>query len=363
VIVTGGTGGEVTIRDAETLGLESGPFHGHQTYADAVAVAQRGGRPVVLSGSRDGTMRIWMPPGRGELAAASSAHKDAVWSLGLTPSSIVSNSWDRTIRTWDAESLEPFGDPIKGFSGAIAVDEDNGAARVAVAGRDGLAVWSLETRRQIARTTGNYEAVAYAARAGRRVVLAGGSDGTLSALTAETLEPVGDPVLTSGSPASSMGVRALAVFSHDGRNHVVSSGTSGAIELWDVESMTRLGPPMRGHESVVYNIAVATIGGRRVAASASFDQTVRLWDLDRREAFGEPLTGHQYAVQGVCFGRWRGRDVLFSGGMDSRLRIWRVDTGELLVVIPLDSWIYALQARGPLVYAGCANGLAAIELR
>ena len=49
------------VSELATGALVSEPFNGHTGWVTAVGVAEVDNRPVVVSGSRDATVRIWEP--------------------------------------------------------------------------------------------------------------------------------------------------------------------------------------------------------------------------------------------------------------------------------------------------------------
>ena len=87
----------------------------------AVAAAVLDGRPVVISGSRDRTVRVWdlatgAPVGDpftghgGEVLAVAAAELDG-------RPVVISGSDDGTVRVWDLASGAPVGDPFTGHRG------------------------------------------------------------------------------------------------------------------------------------------------------------------------------------------------------------------------------------------------------
>jgi WD40 repeat protein len=72
------------------------------------------------------------------------------------------------------------------------------------------------------------------------------------------------------------GVWSVA-FSPDGKI-VASAGLDGLIRLWDVESRTPIGQPLKGHRDTVWSVAFSADG--KTIASGSADKTVILWDAD-----------------------------------------------------------------------------------
>jgi WD40 repeat protein len=59
VIVSGGDDATVRVWDAATGTPVGDPLTGHTGYVNAVAVGQVDGRPVIVSGSDDATVRVW----------------------------------------------------------------------------------------------------------------------------------------------------------------------------------------------------------------------------------------------------------------------------------------------------------------
>ena len=59
VVISGGSDGTVRVWDLATGTPVGDPFTGHSDPVNAVAAAELDGRPVVISGSSDGTVRVW----------------------------------------------------------------------------------------------------------------------------------------------------------------------------------------------------------------------------------------------------------------------------------------------------------------
>ena len=76
-------------------------------------------------------------------------------------------------------------------------------------------------------------------------------------------------------------------FSPNGRLLAVTS--PHYTQLWDVAKRRRIGPPLRGHEGVVFTSEFSP-DGRTLATSGS-DGSVILWDVESRRSLGK-LPGH-----------------------------------------------------------------------
>lgn len=117
-------------------------------------------------------------------------------------------------------------------------------------------------------------------------------------------------------------IRSLA-FSADGLR-LVGGAYNGNLHVWRLADRQpeRL---LRGHQGVVYSVALSTGNGAgpQLLASASADQTVRLWDLETGELYCV-LRGHGSEVVLVAFDA-KG-EKLISVGQDGVSRIWLVKT-------------------------------------
>ena len=81
------------------------PFAGHAGPVRSVAVGELDGRPVVVSGSSDQTVRVWdlatgQPVGEPFTGHTGAVESVAVGELGGQPVA-VSGSSDHTVRVWD----------------------------------------------------------------------------------------------------------------------------------------------------------------------------------------------------------------------------------------------------------------------
>jgi cytochrome c len=142
-------------------------------------------------------------------------------------------------------------------------------------------------------------------------------------------------------------------FSPDGRL-VLAGGSEGSLQVWRVEDGTPVGT-LHGHDFAVNGLDLAT--GGRIAATASVDETVELWDLERREPTAT-LFGHQGAVLAVALSP-DGR-LVASGGVDGTVRVWRSGDGDRLKVYARHHgpvWSVAFTPDGGTLLSGGADGL------
>jgi hypothetical protein len=182
------------------------------------------------------------------------SHEDGVSSATFSPDGkrIVTASWDKTARIWDAESGKLIGVPLTGHEGGV---------------------WSAAFSPD-----------------GKRIVTAS-SDKTARVWNAANGRPIGKPLIGDDDVVNS------AAFSPDGNRIVTASDKMARV--WDAASGKPIGEPFKGHDNVVLSTAFSPDGKRIV--TASWDKTARIWDAESGKLIGVPLTGHEGGVWSAAF--------------------------------------------------------------
>ena len=334
VIVSGGRDGTVRVWDAATGAPVGEPLAGHTGEVNAVAVGRAGDREVIVSGSDDGTARVWDAATGAPVGMPLTGHTGGVTAVALGRAGdrevIVSGSRDEKVRVWDAATGAPVGEPRAGHTGgvtAVAVGRA-GDREVIVSGSDDWTVraWDIATElagEPRAGHTGGVTAVAVGRAGDREVIVSGGrGDQTVGVWDAATGAPVGKP-----RTGHSRGVTAVAVGRAGDRDVIVSGSADGTVRVWDAATGAAVGEPRAGHTGEVTAVAVGRAGDREVIVSGSADGVVRVWDAATGAAVGEPRAGHTGEVTAVAVGRAGDREVIVSGSADRTVRVWDAATG------------------------------------
>ena len=337
VIVSGSDDETVRVWDLESGEPVLGPLTGHDEAVGAVAVGERQGRPVIVSGSDDETVRVWDLESGELVLGPLTGHDGFVFAVvvgeRLGRPVIVSGS-DETVRVWDLESGELVLGPLTGHNSlvtAVAVTERDGRPVIVSGGGDqAVRVWDLESGEPIPGPLtghdGAVDAIAVFGGQARPLIISGSEDWTVRVWDLETDKPA------LSSPAGhDGGVNAVVIGKRRERRIVVSGGYDWTVRVWDMESGEPVLGPLTGHDGPVHAITVAVRDGRAVIVSGGFDESVRVWDLESGEPVLAPITGHEGAVYAVAVGERHGRPVIVSGGYDRTVRMWDLESGELVL--------------------------------
>jgi WD40 repeat protein len=296
-------------------------MEGHTDEVRCVAVSSSGQH--VVSGSEDGTVRIWNAVTLKELAKLKPDDKGYVASISFSPDGarFVTISVAGAVHVFDFLTLRQLveleinrelislhtwlsDDPRAFFS----VFSNDGTRLIAVAAGE-VCIWSAVTFEEL----GRFKAHAPIALSphGTRIVAFRSRKMTEAAVydatTSEELVQL---------KAFTTDVRTIA-FSPDG-HHVVFGVSDNSLRLWDAvtwEEIAILESP--AYIGGVNSVAFSPGGSRIVSASA--DHTLRLWDATSHKELSQ-FKGHEGSVRAVAFSPDGGQFV--SGSGDSTVRIW-----------------------------------------
>ena len=247
-------------------------------------------------------------------------HKDVVYSAQFSPDGqrIVTASWDKTARLWDAASGKLIGEPMNHERMVYSAQFSPDGQRVVTASADKTArLWDAGSGKPVGKPMKHQNEV-YSARFspdGQRAVTAS-ADKTARLWDAASGKPLGEPMKHEDVVNS-------AQFSPDGQRIVTASWDKTA-RLWDAASGKPLGELMK-HEDVV-NSAQFSPDGQRIV-TASEDKTARLWDAASGKPLGEPMK-HEDVVNSAQFSPDGQRIVTAS--RDKTARLWDAASGKAI---------------------------------
>jgi WD40 repeat protein len=309
----------------------------------------------ILTGSWDKTVRLWNAAS-GQPRGQPLRHEGKVFAVAFSPDgqSIVTASEDKTARLWDVDTGQRRGQPLRHEGRVFALAFSPDGRSIVTASEDKTArLWDVDTcqpRDQPLRH--NWWVTAVAFSPGGRTILTGSEDDTARLWDASTGQPRGQP-LRHGSR-----VTAVA-FGLDGWT-VLTGSRDAAARLWDVATGQPRGQPLR-HESAVCAVAFSPDG--HTVLTGSEDKTARLWDVDTCQPRGQPFH-HEGPVRAVTFSP-NGRIVL-TGSDDNTARLWQAVQPAPDDINRLHAWVHvrtgkAFDAQGILRQLSQADWLQACK--
>ena len=268
-------------------------------------------------------------------------HMAGVTSIDCHGARIVSGSWDRTVRVWDAHTgaeLKTLG----GYTQKVWSVSLNGT-RV-VSGSTDIRVWNLESGallNTIDQHPDSNHRVSSVSYHGARIV-SGSTDSTVRVW--EEMEGVWQCVLLEGHASWVTSVS----FSPDGLR-IASGSWDNTVRVWEeMEGVWQCVRTLEGHAADVDSVAWDSTGARIV--SGSFDRTVRVWNA-HSGALLNTLVGHDRTTGSVSFSP-DGKRVV-SGSTDNTVRVWDVKSGQCVLILRgHTSWVNAVAWEGKYIVSG-----------
>ncbi|EGD81111.1 WD-40 repeat protein [Salpingoeca rosetta] len=282
---------------------------GHTGYVTSVSFSADGKR--LVSGSWDKTVRVW-DASTGQELARCIGHTDWVTSVVFTPDNkhIMSVSDDKTVRTWDSDTTDEL------ILRRMQTEELGQRAAVSANGKYvRTGIWAERFRAGNHNTPNSSATSASVSPDGQRIV-SGCADNTVRVWDAHTGHKLAQ---WNGHTASISSV----AFSDDGK--LIASGSQDmTVRIWDAGTGNLLAQ-CDGHLGDVNSVTFSADGTR--IASGSDDKTVRIWNAKTGQEMATYI-GHADNVTSVTFSPDGKRIV--SGSIDSTVRIWDAGVRQTL---------------------------------
>ncbi|WP_366850834.1 hypothetical protein [Methanothrix sp.] len=368
-VLTGSLDGTVRIWDASS-GQEAHK-QAHDVMVRAVAFSPDGSK--VLTGYYDGTVRIWDASSGQEYHKL--AHDGMVRAVAFSPdgSKALTGSDDGTVRIWDASSGQEYHKLAHdGMVRAVAFSPDG--SKALTGSDDGTArIWDASSGREVHKLAhdGLVLAVVFSPDGSR--VLTGSDDGTARIWDASSGQEYHKLALDGP-------VEAVA-FSPDGPRALTVS-VDGTVRIWDasggqeVHRLVHDGPVRVVAELLMMRLAERDVAERDVAErdvavravalspdgskalTVSYDGIARIWDVSSGK--GDHRLAHDGPVYGVAFSP-DGSRVLTSS-VDGTARIWDALSGREVHRLDHGGWVHdvAFSPDGSKALTGSIDGTARI---
>ncbi len=247
-------------------------------------------------------------------------HNDNITSVSFSPDgkTLVSGSWDDTIRLWNVETGKEKAILTRHTRDITSVDISPDGKTLASGSRDGtIRLWDLESGREttILKGNTNWSVLSVGYSPNGKILASGSSDNLIRLWDVETGK---EKAILKGH---SNEVHSVS-FSPDGKA-LVSGSNDESIRLWNVEK-GGIKAVLTGHRSFVNSVSFSPDG--KTLASGSRDGTIRLWDVETgkektilKKHLSQTVSSVHYSPNGK---------TLASGSSDNLIRLWDVETGK-----------------------------------
>jgi len=321
-------------QEARAADLQILALIGHTDRVYSAFFSRTGQR--IVTGSFDKTARIWDAT-TGEELLRLRGHADRVTSAAFSHdgSRVVTASADNTARIWDAATGRALL-VLKGHTDTVNfADFSPDGRHVATASSDKtVRIWDAASGHELKQLTGHSDVVESVAFSpdGKRIVTAS-DDKTARIWDAVT----GRQIVLLGGHAD---VVEAASFSPDSLR-VVTASDDRTVRIWDVATGQQE-LLLTGHEDWVVSAEFSPDGKRIVTASV--DRTARLWDAATGQEL-KRLNGHTDRVTCAAFSPDGERVVTAS--VDATARIWDVGIRQQQLIGHTDRvWTAAFSPGG-----------------
>jgi Tol biopolymer transport system component/cytidylate kinase len=234
---------------------------------------------------------------------------------------IVSGSWDKTVRVWDAHTGDELA-VLEGHSRVVtsASFSPNGQQIVSGSSDKTVRVWNAQTGIQLAVLEGHSRVVTSALFSpdGQQIV-SGSSDKTVRIWNAQT----GDQLAVLEGHSNSV---TSASFSPDAQ-HIVSGSHDNTVCVWNARTGDQLAV-LEGHSRVETSTSFLPDGQQIVSGSRS--NTVRVQYAQTGNQL-EVIERHKNGVTSASFSP-DGQQIVL-GFLDATVRVWNAQTGDQLAVL------------------------------
>ena len=315
----------------------------HQSEVRSVAFSPDGQQ--VLTGSFGGIVRLWEATSSQLLATLET--QGPMYSVAFSPDArrLLAGFWGGTAGVWEIASGQLLA-TLKGHQSEVRSMAFSPDGQLVLTGsEDGAArLWEIASGRQLTIVAGHQDEVhSVAFSPDGRQVLTGSDDGT-----ARLWEVASGQELARLSHQSE--VRSVA-FSPDGR--LVLTGSVKEAQVWETGSARLLAT--LAHPEPILRMAFSPDG--KLVLTGSIDETARIWEAVSGRLL-TTLEGHQLSVISVTFSP-NGSQVL-TGSIDLTARLWEAATGRELVRLSHQGAVSSLDFSpdGQQVLTGSGEGRA-----
>ncbi|KIJ27479.1 hypothetical protein M422DRAFT_271331 [Sphaerobolus stellatus SS14] len=318
-IISGSLDGTVRIWEANNGRLTHCLDHG--SGVNAIAMSHDGEK--IASGAFNGTLKIWETKTGTCIPGPMRSHAGRITLLVFTPDNqqIISGSDDRTIRIWEVESAEE-SETSEQSRHHYCVTFSPDRQKVAFTSGRTLQVWDIETQQlaqaQFIGHEGNIQSLAFSHD--ERMIASGAEDHVIYIWNISS----GNKIIGPLKGKEYVGISNVVFSPEDTK--FVSVSLFCAMQTWDISTGELLSTVPLGYSWSEGPVVLSPVGSHVVSGSTS--RFVELWDYLKDEIVWTSSQCHTQKVTSLAFSS--AGDRVVSGSEDHTINIWDAETGILL---------------------------------
>jgi len=318
ILASGSLDGTIVLWNVETSDPITQTLLGHTAQVGALAFSLDGG--ILASGDDKSNILLWDAKNGEKIGGPLTDHTSWVLSVAFSPDGkiLASGSGDHEVILWELSSLQPITHLVEHRAWVRSLAFSPNGKILASGGQDGLIfLWDIPSHEVIDSPLRGHTSgvVSLAFSDDSTSILSGGNDNVVIVWEVTAKTRLGHVLVENSNTVNSV------VISPDGQTLAAGDQWDGSIQLWNLESMQPLAPPLRGHTARIRSLAFSPDGN--LLASAGDDRIVILWDVASQKELAR-LFGHTQQVMSVAFSP--DSKVLASAGKEGIIFLWSTDS-------------------------------------
>jgi WD40 repeat protein len=272
-------------------------LEGHGKRITSVAFSHDG--TMAITGSEDGTARLWDLTGPTPVAKVLKGHQKAVNRVAFSRDATraITASDDNTALVWDLATLKSVATLIAEQRPIYGVALSDDGKHAITKSNDSLRVWDLTASTPTAHLLEDDERNLDKDRDIKGWVYSRDATRAITESRDKTIrvwDLTGPKPVATALPLDKDAV-TYAGLSEDGKHVVVASGDNTAVVVWDVTVRPPREIVLKGHKDKISAVGFSDNGERAITCSA--DKTARVWDLKEPAPAGLVLDGRGEALE------------------------------------------------------------------
>ncbi len=319
----------VEARRSLLISLTANPYleiflHGHTGKVRTAAATHT----VIASAGDDRTIRLWDANTLESLGEPLTGHEQVIWKIAIHPDGthLASASHDGTVRLWNITQPDSPPQILAGHTDKVwdVVFSPDGRWLASASSDHTVIVWDTQTLTPRILEGHTDEVYALAFRPDGQQLASGGADNTVilwDMSARASTEPI------TGTLLSGHQNWILTLAYHPDGSLLVSSGVENQVYAWDSVNQVALGQFPTNHTDWIRKLIFTPDGQRIITASA--DNSIRVWDFASAQLAQAPLTGHTDAIWDLAF--WG--EHLLSASSDQSVVLWTFQPQQPLATL------------------------------